>query len=140
PQQDEQLLRELGADVLWRPTDADVHGAFAATVAPVAVGPIGTRFEGEARPGHFDGVATVVARLLAAVQPDVLVLGAKDLQQVVVVRRLLQRLAIPVRLLVVPTVREADGVARSSRNAYLTPRERAAAAAIPRALGAAGEV
>jgi pantoate--beta-alanine ligase len=93
--------------------------------------------EGASRPGHFDGVATVVTKLLSIVQPDMAVFGRKDAQQNVVIRHLVDDLDLPVRLLVTPTVREADGLALSSRNRRLTPEQRQAALAIPRALGAA---
>jgi pantoate--beta-alanine ligase len=140
PEHDTRIAAAAGADVLWRPTDLDVYGDDPANSVRVQVGTIGTLLEGEARPGHFDGVATVVVRLLGAVSPDVLYLGEKDFQQVVVLRRVVRDLLMPVAIRAVPTVREPDGLARSSRNAYLTPTERATAAAIPRALDAAAEI
>lgn len=100
-------------------------------------GPVGDLFEGASRPGHFDGVLTVVARLFDLVKPDVAVFGQKDAQQVFLVRQLITENKLPITFEVVPTVREEDGVALSSRNRYLSEEERAAAAALPHALLAA---
>ncbi|HEY8106165.1 MAG TPA: pantoate--beta-alanine ligase [Gemmatimonadales bacterium] len=103
----------------------------------VVAGETAERWEGAARPGHFTGVLTVVAKLLQLVQPDIVCFGQKDIQQVTLVRRLLRDLEWPVELAVVPTVREPDGLALSSRNAYLSPAERQAALALSRGLTAA---
>ncbi len=137
PERDVAIAGDAGTDVLWRPTTRDMYGDEPGDVVRIHVGTIGTVFEGRARPGHFDGVATIVVRLLAAVGPDVLYLGAKDFQQVVVLRRVVRDLLLPVEVRTVATVREADGLARSSRNAYLGDVQRQAARAIPRALEAA---
>lgn len=137
PDVDRRVADEGGVDVLWLPADRDVYGSAELPDAVTDAGPLGDRLEGAARPGHFDGVVAVVARLLTAVEPDVLYLGEKDYQQLVVVRQLVARLGLPVSVLGIPTAREPDGLALSSRNAFLTPAEREAACAMPRALAAA---
>lgn len=105
-------------------------------IVRVTSGRIGTVLEGASRPGHFDGVLTVVLKLLHLVRPDVAVFGAKDAQQLLAVRRMVADLDLDVEVVGVPTVRETDGLARSSRNAYLTPAEREQALALSRALRA----
>jgi pantoate--beta-alanine ligase len=107
------------------------------TQVKVTGGPVASLFEGRSRPGHFDGVLTVVAKLLQIVQPDVVTFGQKDAQQLFLVQRMVRDLNIPVKVEVIETVREADGVAMSSRNRYLGPSERSAARALSRALEAA---
>jgi pantoate--beta-alanine ligase len=137
PQADAVLAEAAGVDLLWLPSDEDVYGSTAGEVDLIRVGAIGEVLEGATRPGHFDGVASVVVRLLDAVRPDELVLGRKDHQQVVVLRDVLRRLELPVRIVEVDTVREGDGLAMSSRNAYLGPMERQVAATLPHALALA---
>ena len=129
---DARMLEEAGCDLLWIPTVGDIYPDGFAT--SVRVARVSERWEGEARPGHFSGVATVVAKLLLSVRPDFALFGEKDFQQLAVIRRMASDLAIPVAIVAVPTVREADGLALSSRNAYLSPDERKQAASLPRAL------
>lgn len=140
PERDEEIVRRAAGDVLWRPGVHDVYGEAPEAATSIRVGPLGSVLEGRARPGHFDGVASVVVRLLGAVQPDVLYLGAKDYQQVAVLRTVIRDLAIAVELRTIDTVREPDGLARSSRNAYLSGEERQAALAIAAALDAASDL
>lgn len=127
------------AEYVFAPDAAEVYPdrAGGQPVPAFTAGPVGDLYEGASRPGHFDGVLTVVARLFDLVKPDVAVFGQKDAQQVFLVRDLIARNHLPISFEVVPTVREADGVALSSRNRYLNEEERAAAAALPHALLAA---
>jgi pantoate--beta-alanine ligase len=129
---DARMLQEAGCDLLWAPGVEDMYPEGFAT--DVSVAGVSQRWEGEARPGHFDGVATAVARLLLTVRPDVALFGEKDFQQLAVIRRMATDLALGVEIVGVPTVRDADGLALSSRNAYLTDAQRAQAVALPQAL------
>ena len=132
---DVALLEAGGADLLWAPDVATMYpGGFATTIT---VRGVSEHHCGAARPGHFDGVATVVTKLLNQVAPDTALFGEKDWQQLAVIRRLVTDLDIDVTIVGVPTEREDDGVALSSRNAYLDMDQRAAARALPRALGEA---
>jgi len=129
------MLESLGVDFAFVPSVEEMYLPGATTF--VDVGPLGDVLEGAARPGHFRGVATVVAMLFSLVQPDRAYFGQKDGQQSVVIRRMTRDLALPVEIVVCETVREADGLALSSRNRYLTSDERAQAPALHRALQAA---
>ena len=120
------LFEDRGVDLIFAPSPGDMYPDGFATSVLVG-GPLTETYEGASRPGHFDGVALVVTKLLDIVQPDVLFLGEKDAQQLAVVRRLVRDLDLPVEVAGVPIVREPDGLAMSSRNASLTPEQRAVA-------------
>ncbi len=131
---DAALCRQGGVDVLFAPPVGEVYPDGFQTTVSVPV--LARRWEGARRPGHFDGVATVVTKLLALVRPTVAVFGQKDYQQAALIRRLVEDLNLGARVLVYPTVREADGLAVSSRNVYLTAAQRRAAPVLLRALQA----
>lgn len=133
-----QLLGEQGVRWVFAPEVAAMYPPGAATRV-VVQGPA-DRFEGASRPGHFDGVATVVCRLFQAVPADAAYFGAKDWQQTVVVKRMVRDLGLPIGIVVCPTVREPDGLAMSSRNAYLSPAERLRAVALSAGLAQAGRL
>lgn len=132
---DAQMLEAAGVDILWAPDVATMYPN--GPQITVQAGPLGALLDGAARPGHFDGVATVVARLFEQVRPDFAVFGEKDYQQLLVIRAMAAARALPVEIIGIPTQRDADGLALSSRNLYLTEEERRAARALPRALGEA---
>lgn len=136
-EEDAQMLAAAGCELLWMPAVEDIYPAGFATT--VSVSGVSERWEGEVRPGHFDGVATVVAKLLLAVGPEVALFGEKDFQQLAVIRRMVVDLKIPVDVVGIPTVREPDGLALSSRNSYLSEDERRRAVALPNALRTARE-
>ena len=134
-ERDQALLEQEAVDLLWIPTADQMYPAGFQTW--VTVEELTRPLEGEHRPGHFRGVATVVAKLFNAMQPDRAYFGQKDAQQLAVVRRMAQDLDFPLEVMACPTMREADGLAMSSRNARLNPKERQAAAVLYRALSAA---
>jgi pantoate--beta-alanine ligase len=131
---DAELAEEAGVDVLFVPAAEEIYPPGFETW--VEVERLGSILEGEHRPGHFVGVATVCLKLFNLVRPRRAYFGQKDAQQAAVVRRMVRDLAVPVEVRVVPTVRDEDGLALSSRNAYLSPEERERALALPRALAA----
>ena len=126
------MLTKAGCDLVWLPPPDQLYPQGFATT--VSVRGVSDRWEGEHRPGHFDGVATIVAKLLLSVRPDVAMFGEKDWQQLAVIRRMVVDLGIGAEIVGVPTVREQDGLALSSRNALLSADERRRAVALPRAL------
>ena len=132
---DRALASARGVDALFVPSVEEMYPA--GSEVRVSPGPIAERWEGAARPGHFTGVLTVVAKLFHLVEPDLACFGQKDVQQLTLVRRMVRDLDWPVEIVAVPTVREPDGVARSSRNAYLSADDRRRAVVLSRALQAA---
>ncbi|MGH8083263.1 MAG: pantoate--beta-alanine ligase [Lysobacter sp.] len=139
PEADAEGLSAAGCDLLWLPSVETVYPYGAAHTVQVSVPQVTQTLEGAHRPGHFDGVATVVARLFNQVQPDVAVFGRKDFQQLAVIRYMVCDLAFPIEIVAAPTRREADGLALSSRNQYLSAEERPRAAQIHQVLQAMRE-
>ncbi|MEU3339245.1 pantoate--beta-alanine ligase [Streptomyces sp. NPDC006668] len=130
---DVKLAGQSGADVVFAPAVDEVYPGGEPQVR-ISAGPMGERLEGASRPGHFDGMLTVVAKLLHLTRPDVALYGQKDAQQLALIRRMVRDLNFGVEIVGVPTVREEDGLALSSRNRYLSPAERRTALALSRAL------
>jgi pantoate--beta-alanine ligase len=134
------IATEAGADVVFAPNAVEVYGP-ASGFTPMSVtvdpGPLADMLEGASRPGHFRGVLTVVNKLMGMTRPDVALFGEKDYQQLTLIRRMVTDLSIPVEVVGVPTVREPDGLARSSRNRYLSTEERRIASIIPKSMAAA---
>jgi pantoate--beta-alanine ligase len=134
-QRDLEMLERAGADLVWTPTPDDMYPV--EFQSWVTVEEVTRPLEGKIRLGHFRGVATVVAKLFNAFTPDFAYFGQKDAQQLAVIRRMVQDLNFPIKIIACPTVREPDGLAMSSRNAYLNQEERRAASVLFRALNAA---
>lgn len=132
---DQARLQAVRADLLFAPAVEEMYARGRDQITRVDVPGLSAILDGEFRPGHFSGVATVVLKLLNIVQPDVALFGEKDYQQLLIVRRLVADLSLPVEIVGVPIVREADGLAMSSRNQYLTPAERQQAPLLFRTLG-----
>jgi len=136
-ERDVRLCAEAGVDAIFTPTDAEMYpGGYSAYVVEEA---LSKRMEGAARPAHFRGVTTVVAKLFNIAQPDVAVFGAKDFQQAAIIQRMVRDLNFPLRIVVAPIVREADGLALSSRNVYLSVAQRAQAVVLSKAIQRAKE-
>ena len=138
-ERDQVLLEEVGCDLLFHPAVEEMYPPGGADIH-VVPGKLAAVLEGASRPGHFRGVATVVAKLFNIVQPERAYFGQKDGQQLAVIRRMVRDLDFPVEIVAVPTVREPDGLAMSSRNTYLSPRERSAATVLYKALTRAREL
>ncbi|MGW1892038.1 pantoate--beta-alanine ligase [Streptomyces sp. NPDC002004] len=130
---DVKIAEQAGADIVFAPSADEVYPGGEPQVR-ITAGPMGERLEGASRPGHFDGMLTVVAKLLHLTRPDVALYGQKDAQQLALIRRMVKDLNFGVEILGVPTVREPDGLALSSRNRYLSPAERGTALALSQAL------
>ncbi len=137
--EDVKLAEEAGADVVFAPSVEEVYPNGEPQVR-MAAGPMGERYEGATRPGHFDGVLTVVAKLLHITDPDFAFFGEKDAQQLAIIQRMVADLDFDVEIVGVPTVREEDGLALSSRNRYLSEEERTRALALSKALFAGRDV
>jgi pantoate--beta-alanine ligase len=136
PDDDKHLLAEAGCDLLFLPSVAEMYPEGGQSATKVSVPSLSGILCGAHRPGHFDGVATVVAKLFGIVQPDVAVFGEKDYQQLAIIRCMVHDLALPVEVVGAPTVRSPDGLAMSSRNRYLSTEERAVAPRLQAALRA----
>ncbi len=137
PQEDARMLAAAGCSLMFIPEVGEIYPHGSERVTRVEVPGLSRTLEGEFRPGHLEGVSTVVAKLFHIVQPDVAIFGAKDYQQLTVIRRMVADLCMPIEIVAAPTVRDADGLAMSSRNRYLTAAERALAPQIYAALQAA---
>jgi pantoate--beta-alanine ligase len=137
PTQDERMLAEAGCNLMFMPDVAEIYPNGSERATRVDVPNLSRILDGEFRPGHFEGVSTIVATLFHIVEPDVAVFGEKDFQQLTIIRRMVADLCMPVEIVAAPTVRDSDGLALSSRNQYLTPAERQVAPRIYQALQAA---
>jgi pantoate--beta-alanine ligase len=139
PTQDERMLDAAGCNLMFMPDVAEVFPNGPENATRIEVPWLSRILDGELRPGHFDGVSTIVAKLFHIVEPDVAVFGEKDFQQLIVIRRMVDDLCIPVEIIGAPTVRDVDGLAMSSRNQYLTADERKLAPRIYEILTAIGK-
>ncbi|HVW68397.1 MAG TPA: pantoate--beta-alanine ligase [Steroidobacteraceae bacterium] len=139
PAQDERMLAEAGCSLMFMPDVAEIYPNGSERATRVDVPGLSRILDGEFRPGHFEGVSTIVATLFHIVQPDVAVFGEKDFQQLAIIRRMVTDLCFPVEIIGAPTVRDSDGLAMSSRNQYLTADERAIAPRIYQTLTAAAK-
>jgi pantoate--beta-alanine ligase len=139
PTQDERMLAEAGCNLMFMPDVAEIYPGGSERATRVEVPGLSRILDGEYRPGHFEGVSTIVASLFHIVEPDVAVFGEKDFQQLTVIRRMVSDLCLPVEIVGAPTVRDADGLAMSSRNQYLTATERPVAPRIYETLQAAAQ-
>ena len=137
PSEDERMLAAAGCDLMFMPDVREIYPHGSARATRVEVPGLSRILDGEFRPGHFEGVSTVVAKLFHIVQPEIAVFGEKDFQQLTIIRRMVADLCMPVQIVGAPTVRHADGLAMSSRNQYLTAAERALAPTIYATLSAA---
>lgn len=140
PGKDIRMLASVGTDVLFMPHTGEIYPPGMDTVPDIDFQQLDQIMEGEFRPGHFRGVAQVVKRLLDIVQPDAMYMGQKDYQQVAIIRHMTRTLKLPARVVMCPTIREADGLAMSSRNVRLSPEQRALAPAIHQTLQVAKEM
>jgi len=138
PERDCQLLRELDVNVVFMPSSTDMYSADHSVFVDETT--LSKGLCGAHRPGHFKGVSTVVAKLFNIVQPHVAIFGEKDFQQARIIQRMVRDLNFPIEIVIAPTVREADGLAMSSRNTYLSPAERKKATALFKALSVAREM
>jgi pantoate--beta-alanine ligase len=139
PQQDERMLADAGCNLMFMPDVAEIYPNGSERATRVDVPSLSRILDGEFRPGHFEGVSTVVATLFHIVEPDAAIFGEKDFQQLTIVRRMVADLCLPVEVIGAPTVRDSDGLAMSSRNQYLTPAERQVAPRIYQALSGAAK-
>jgi pantoate--beta-alanine ligase len=137
PTQDERMLADAGCNLMFMPDVAEIYPGGSERATRVDVPALSRILDGEYRPGHFEGVSTIVSTLFHIVEPDVAIFGEKDFQQLTVIRRMVADLCLPVEIVGAPTVRDADGLAMSSRNQYLTAAERAIAPRIYETLQAA---
>ena len=137
-ERDLELLNREGVDLLFAPTVSEMYSTLSVTY--VNVENLSDRLDGQSRPGHFRGVTTVVSKLFHILEPDIAVFGQKDAAQVAIIKRMVRDLNIPVEIVVGPIVREADGLAMSSRNAYLDPRQRQQALVLSRSLARVQEL